>query len=516
MRKILHFIAGLVLAGSALVACFDAKDFEFEKFTLSDLAPTLYIPLVNDTVRLDVSGDYNVLYDKEGMGYLHFDIENNILPPVEDFFTVPANVSIPVNNASINLDFTTGSDFSTSVQYSCSYTFPRPDQQIDSIIFKSGTFTVAITAPSSAAGSYTLTIPGLTKDNVGFSEIIPFGNTSFNRDLSGYTLKFEDNNAFNATIGVTILAASSAGQYNFSLISFSNVKMKEVHGYFGQPEESPDPVSVDISTFDKFRNTDNTNLRIKEAFLDFTVENGAGFPIQLRIDEVTSTSGGVAKTKAKVDSVTIRPNEPGQSYLRSDLVIGGDTLGKVLSNMPSEMELKFSATINPEGRKNGTVKNFLTDASSITVSNISARIPLNFSVSDMVLRDTLDFNSSKMTFQDMELLMNIENSMPVEVVLQAYLMDENDNVNPTPLFKTPVSIPAATVDGTTGRVTAPYPYEEKIEANVEGLAQTKKLKVEITVNSSTTTTSQYVRVTKDNYIYLKMGAKAKVNIDKID
>ncbi|MDR3180910.1 MAG: hypothetical protein LBT61_03155, partial [Prevotellaceae bacterium] len=72
----------------------------------------------------------------------------------------------------------------------------------------------------------------------------------------------------------------------------------------------------------------------------------------------------------------------------------------------------------------------------------------------------------------------------------------------------------AEVDAATGRVVAPHPYDAKIEANVERLAQTKKLRVEITVNSDNP--PSFVRVTKDNYVHIKIGAKAKVNIDNLD
>ncbi|MDR0691527.1 MAG: hypothetical protein LBF69_00645, partial [Prevotellaceae bacterium] len=82
MRKIVHVIPGLIFFAVTFVACFDEKDFKVDRLTLSDLTPTLHLPLVDDTIRLDVSSDYNVLYDDDGVGYLHFPIEQDILPPV--------------------------------------------------------------------------------------------------------------------------------------------------------------------------------------------------------------------------------------------------------------------------------------------------------------------------------------------------------------------------------------------------------------------------------------------------
>jgi hypothetical protein len=513
MRKITLVISGLILFTVGFVACFDEKDYKFDKFTISDLDPTLYLPLVDDTVRLDASNNYNVLYDANGMGYLHFAIENDILPPVGDFFEVP-NAVYSFSGTSFTYPGG-GAAFSTVPQaYSAEYHFLSADQRIDSVVFKGGALTFDVAPAFAASGYYTITIPELKKNGVPFSTNISYDMPNAN-DLSGYALKLGSTNAFEVVMGLTILSSSvSSGNYNFDArLEFNDVEIQSVYGYFGQRSVASLPVSVDVSVFDKFRNNATTTLRIKEAFLDFRVDNGAGFPIQLRIDEVTSTFGGHAK-KYKLDSVIIPSNEPQQVFFRSAHSIGGEALGEVLSNMPSEVEFQFSGMINPEGSKNGAVKNFLTDASSITVSHIEARIPLNFSVNGMMLKDTLNFNSSRVKFNDMELLMNIENNMPVEVILQAYLMDENDNVT-DPLFKTPVAIPAASTDEVTGIVTAPHRYAQKIEANVERLKQTKKIKVDITVNTDNPT-SGYVRVTKDNYVYLKIGAKTRVNIDNLD
>jgi hypothetical protein len=173
--------------------------------------------------------------------------------------------------------------------------------------------------------------------------------------------------------------------------------------------------------------------------------------------------------------------------------------------MPSKVNFYFSAMINPEGPTDK--KNFLIDTSEITVKNVEARIPLDFSVKGMVLKDTLDFNASKVTFKDMELFMNIENNMPVKVGLQAYLMDEkneylDDENGHITLFKDPVSIPVGS-------------YEEKIGANVKNLEKTKKLEVEITVNTEGSE-ENFVQIKSSNYIHLQIGAKATININEID
>jgi hypothetical protein len=507
MKKIVRILLGLTIVVFAFVACFDEKDFEFDKITISDLEPTLYLPLVNDTIRLDASGDYNVLYE-DGIGFLHFEIENDILPSVEQFFEVPSSTPLNISGASFMYPGGNVPYMEDEQTYSARYNF-NSGQQIDSIIFKSGTLEFNITPSFTANGSYTVTIPKLTQNGTPFSADIPFSGSLFVENLSNYKLAFENDNAFDVKIKIDIQSSTaSTGNYNFT-ISLSGVEMKKVHGYFGQQSVVPDQVSLDVSTFDKFKNSSSTTLRIKEAWLAFRVDNGAGFPIGLNIDKVIS-DGSV---KENAGSVTITANPRLQdSYFRKEYRIGGEELGEVLSNMPSHVDFRFSATINPAGQT--SEKNFLTDAGTITVSNIEARIPLDFSVKGMVLKDTLDFNVSDVTFKDMGLLLNVKNTMPVTVKLQAYLMDENNSY----LFDGGQRIALfENNNGNAEAVSLPATDEIKkeIKANVEKLGQTKKLAVEITVDTEGSD-SDYVRITKDSYVYLKIGAKAKVNINELD
>jgi hypothetical protein len=522
MRKITLVTLGLIFFAAVFVACFDEKDFEFDKFTLRNLEPTLHIPLVDDTIRLSANNDYNVFYDEAGVGYLSFDINESIMPDAGEFFKLP-DATHTISSAIFTFPGIGGSTpvVIPSTSYQAEYHF-EDGQQIDSIVFKGGTLTFNITSTFPAVGSYNITIPELKDITSGklFSADIPFDAENYPSSLAGYSLKLE-NNAFSVGVGLTVQSSSaSPGDYSFNAdIAFNDVKMERVDGYFGSTSSTITTEDIDVSAFDKFSNASGTVLRIKEAYLNFDVRNGAGFPILLKIDKVKSTSGGQSSTVEDAGSTTITANELGQAYSTNNYQVGGEKLGEVLSNMPSKVKFGFSAKINPEGSKGGTVKNFLTDASKIEVSNVEARIPLEFSVSGMVLRDTLDFNTSDVTFKDMKLLMNIKNSMPVGVALQAYLLDGNgvllrdEHNDIIPLFEDSVIIPAAKTDAGTGVVTELSEYKETISANGDYLAQAKKISVEITVASSA---SGFVSVTKDNYIHLKIGAKTSVNIGNFD
>jgi hypothetical protein len=163
IRKILHVIPGLIFFAITFISCFDEKDFELDKLTITDLEPTLYLPLLNDTIRLDASNDYNVLYDANGVGYLRFAIDDDIFPPLKDFFAV--------SDSDIDISFehphaADGAGYSTTESYPCLYAVSRSGQQLDSIIFRSGTFSIVINTPTNTptpvAGSYSVIIAAWT------------------------------------------------------------------------------------------------------------------------------------------------------------------------------------------------------------------------------------------------------------------------------------------------------------------------------------------------------------------
>jgi hypothetical protein len=249
-------------------------------------------------------------------------------------------------------------------------------------------------------------------------------------------------------------------------------------------------------------------LDIEEAFLAFNVKNRAGFPFRLSIDEAasTSTSGGVIRLDdASHVTVAASPSASTASYSEGQHQLA---LGAVLSGMPSRVGFRLSATINPDGYDDGDVKNFITRDSKIEVDSVEARIPLKFRASGLALTDTLDFDLSTVTLKEMKLAMKVTNLMPVNVTLQAFLMDSTEVLSgDSTLFQSPVTIEASAVNN--------EPKEIPI-TTINRLKDAKRLKVEITVDTPPDTGSAYVHITKENYIHIQIGAAMRINIDELN
>jgi hypothetical protein len=488
-----------MFATGALVACFDEKDFALDKISFKDIEPEFHLPVLNDTMRLGTSYQ-NILYDEHGIAYLSFAIENNehIIPDIKDFFALP-DTAFHIQGTSFPYPGGDAPHIVAQETHTLGFVFASSGQQVDSLQFESGTLTFNNTF-SGFNGTYTVTIPALKKGSAPFSATLPF-NSAAPQDLSGYSLIFlGEGNTFDISVEIGIAPSGApAGTHNFATtVEFSKAKINTIAGRFG-PTSLAMPVNKEISTFDKFKKDGMTDFTLEAAYLAFHVNNGTAFPFRLSIDSIRCDT----LRWDNAGSVTVRENKGNSGYFTDSYQLGGKTLGAALSSMPSQVAFYFSTTINPDGVAPGT----LTSANTITISNVEVRIPLKFKTTGLTMTDTLDFDFSKATPKSMELFMTIDNRMPVAVSLQAYLMDENDKAIlsddniPVPLFQTPVEMD---VDAKTSR---------SIDvADGKYLKQTKKLRAEITVKAN----DDYVNIKKDNYIYIQIGAKAKVNIDELD
>jgi hypothetical protein len=478
-----------------------------------------------------------VQYDPEGNAYLSFEVENdNVIPPADTFFRV--------EDASLIIDDFEPFHYDPAVagvlgkldhrESSLTYTFDKQeDCEVDSMVFNSGNLLVFIDSKIAGTeleginkGTYTVTIPALRNAaGESFNDSTSFGDT-LKRSLADYSLAFdkEGHNSFEVLIDLDIEEVTKSEEDHYinlePHVDFWGINTKEAYGYFGYRVLDQTSVSMkDITAFDGFRNSPDAKLQIKSASLYFTVHNGAGFPIELRIDTVRSIGSSTVEMP-NVDSRLIEANKETDLYHKAEVVIGRDNLGTALSNMPTQVDFVFSTVINPEGR----TRNFLIENRPIKIENaIEARIPLEFAVSNLMMHDTVDFDVSNVTFESMKLFVNGESKMPVSVKMQGYLLDaegkdvRDESGKRVPLFTAPISIEAAEV-GADGNVSAPRPYKENIATNVEWLREAKKIAIEIAVDTpdGSASASKFVRITKENFVHLRIGAEATVNIEKFD
>ena len=142
---------------------------------------------------------------------------------------------------------------------------------------------------------------------------------------------------------------------------------------------------------------------------------------------------------------------------------------------------------------------------------LNVEVPLNLSVNQLKVTDTLDINlpDNEVSYIDTaELKLIVENNFPIDVTTQLYLMNDQDEVIDSIFDKGPIFLAGGTYDGTeTLSDVDKQTYFIDFSANkLANLKETKRLLVQPTFQS-TQGDGEYVWIYKDFGIRIKMGAK---------
>ncbi|MDR2802211.1 MAG: hypothetical protein LBB31_03225, partial [Prevotellaceae bacterium] len=171
---------------------------------------------------------------------------------------------------------------------------------------------------------------------------------------------------------------------------------------------------------------------------------------------------------------------------------------------------------NPEG-KTGT-DNVIRSTSGATAT-AEIRVPLKIKGVNITLTDTVDFDVSDMSFNNLGLLLNVRNSLPLGVKLQCTLLKKGTTQSLGDLFDTPVEIPAGNttqVAGTTdeSKVTSPSETHKLVEVKkdmAKKLEEAGSIIVRFTA-ASDNTNNTFVRISKTDCVSLKIGVSAGINV----
>jgi len=143
-----------------------------------------------------------------------------------------------------------------------------------------------------------------------------------------------------------------------------------------------------------------------------------------------------------------------------------DTL---LGSKPIAIDYDFDATTNPDNIS--TIRGFVTDESEYVV-NVDVELPIFGRADRFLAVDSFDVNfSSYDNVESAEFKVVSENGIPLEIAMQMYFVDANDNVLDSLLMDDLTLIEAAPVDG-DGLVT--MPQEKTLLVPMDGV---KKLKL---------------------------------------
>lgn len=412
----------LILVGFifSIVSCYDLENET--QFGIGSQEYNLAVPLIDSKITLgklasDLKGNTSIKIDATGKATVFYNGEvirrttAAIFPPFPGLLPIPILDSVWVEEI-----------------------FDRERYSIKKAVFD-GTniwFTFQNSLPEDI--NIKLTIPELSKNGQVFTQdfVLKYNNTSpsilvtekFSVDEWSLT-------SVNNSITFQYQARTKSGtpikldqaQMNFDLIKFSYLE-----GYLGYHIFPIEGSSVDVGLFNNWL---SGSFSFEDPKITISVQNAFGLPVRSRVNKMALTS--ITGTNVNLESAFINTGidfaYPSFSEIgtvkTTDFIFDktNSNLKEIFNEKTKTIAYDIVALINPD--RDTTINGYISDGGFFVI-NVAVEVPLNGSVNNVVLTDTLDIDLA-----DYDEIISAQfksitsNDFPAEVKVQAYFLDEN-------------------------------------------------------------------------------------------
>lgn len=295
------------------------------------------------------------------------------------------------------------------------------------------------------------------------------------------------------------------------LFAVSNVEFSYLEGYFGYEifDIRRDTISMDI-----FDNLLQGNLQFAEPKVILFVDNAFGFPVRSKVNVLRVSKGS---TQLEVQSMELDNgidflyptlSEVGQEK-RTEVIFNKDNSNfkDILNIYPNTLDYDIDAISNPDQLPN--LIGFTTDSSYFRIG-MQVELPLYGKAKDYETEKDYELDLSELDeIQSAELKLVAENEIPMEVVVQASLLDAQGNVLAVLLANEEQILAAAAVDsdGYSTGATSKITYIPADGTLLEHMRNARKIRVN--ARFSTAEMGQKdVRIRETDEVRIRMGLKA--------
>jgi hypothetical protein len=497
--KNLHYYVFVFLIVILLESCRGAYD---EIDIGGDFSPEIAVPLVESQVRLDdlmegLGADTYLEVRPDGLYQMQYNGKFSKEKTINVISTFPNPVNIPIK------------DRITLQQFSI------PDgMAIDSAIFKKGSFKWTMKNDNSNDAKVRIYIYELTKNGQNFEKTFDIkARQTFTGtlDLDGWCLKL-------ANVGALYIFydAFIDGQQGYEMTGtyeFSGMEAKKTVGYFGTNTLTLDKSSLNLDFFKKW--TQRGEAKFLEPSVTITVENGLGMPVDIktRTAEATKKDGSklpVTNTFLTNGFPANYPNfnEVGTSKRTTiKLTQTNSNIVEIINAYPTALDFAFDACPNPD--LNNKSAGHVADNAHIKMK-MDATIPMVLAAKNFVLLDSIDIDFSKFQeVQTAEFKINTDNSIPVDILMQAYFMSASGQVLDS-LVQDNTLVLKSAVTNATGQVTRSTSNTSFIKIAAEKLNKVRGakwllVKFELTTSKEA---SVPVQLLQEQKVIMNIGVKA--------
>jgi hypothetical protein len=313
--------------------------------------------------------------------------------------------------------------------------FPHPtDMKLEYIDCKKGKFKWTMTNNNADEAMVTVTIYSLiNKNNVSFEKTFPMQaglTVTGETDLAGWRLK----STATSKLVMGYKAVVKGEEAKLADVSYDIVGLEaqQVVGYFGQIPIPLKPEELNVNFFESIGQ--GNDILFSDPSLAITVENGFGFPCNLKSETATITRRDGSKMAITSPLNTgVDLNYPGLNEIGQvkQTVI---TLNKQNSNIadiikahPNSIGLGLGLLVNPSITEKQS--GFLTADNGLRFK-MDLTLPLSPTLKNFTYYDTLNLNFSDFKhISDVEFKVITDNTLPLDLGIQAYFLTSNTIVD---------------------------------------------------------------------------------------
>lgn len=407
--------------------------------------------------------------------------------------------------------------------------------EVHELAILNGFLNIKLASDLAFSTKVSLTIPNATKDGQPFHyevDLLPGQTKENNFDMSDYLFDLtQEDLGFNQIL-IDYQAIISydpdipAGDDQLTItLSFKDIGIDFVTGYFGQNLIALDTDTIDIDLFD---NTLQGQFQFLDPLLTFTTYNGIGLPVEVDVTEFKSLNiDDQTETELILEGITDAP------FIIAYPTVMGDTatmvneftnensnIETILNDGAKKIVWGLNATTNPNGPT--PELNFISHEARLKIET-DVHLPLKGYAWDWVFTDTIAINVDENPEELLEITFRLilDNGFPADAIVQVYMTDSLFQLTDS-LFAEPSQIFASGIIDQDGIVIQPTKTITDIKLSGESITNlTEASHLIIFVGMETTNGSppenQVIQI-KDDYtlgFILSIKAKVFVNPDEI-
>jgi hypothetical protein len=330
--------------------------------------------------------------------------------------------------------------------------------------------------------------------------------------IDGWTLQSESNSltfSYEAVLQDGRKIVLDRAQMNFDVIKFSYLE-----GYLGYHVIAESGSIIDIGLFNKWL---SGSFDFEDPKITIGVDNSFGLPVRSNINkmELTSITGKRVNLESTLINVGFDFAYPSFSEIGAvkrtffEFNKNNSNIREVFNEKTKTIAYDISAIVNPA--RDTTIKGFIT-SEGYFLANVAVEVPLNGSVNQLVVTDTLDIDLADFEeVRSAEFKAITSNDFPADMMVQAFFLDESGKKIDALFNGDGLTLSAASIQS-NGKTT---PGAEKTDYIIfdqerfEKIRKSKRLVLSGRFNTTGSDIKQSLWIYDTYGLGLKLGAKIK-------